>query len=566
MPVSLITMNGLFANPAEQFLIPSYQRRYSWGSLQVKELIDDVMESDIQDGHLLGMIILHSYRDRNGFKIDVVDGQQRLTTISLILKAMANTYRNRNIQNNGVIASQIERLLSCQNLQAVSFPKIVLGNLDNNDYENIINGINRILDNRKLEEVTLWLNNKFNTFSDNELNDFHNRFLNSAQIIKLDVDNIIDANKLFETFNNRGLPLTKTDIIKNLIFGEAARLNNLDVYETVKTVWTDIIYALDNLGKEDDFFRRFISSVIPAKVSERRLIERFKEHLRELLSIHDADLHAKGQALMSFLEEIFTTSLEYRKIVKAQYTNIAVNKEIITLNAIKGDNTYVFLMQFMQKDVTNELKIDVIKKVTTLILRRHICKRQTGANEQIFVSLIQTLKHIDNNNIDQFNTDLDVILTKNKHYPTDIQFRNYLNDFTLENRTEKRAKVFLERFNTSLNQNIPEDTTASELFHIVPEDFNIDGNGLQWQAYLNGQTVAPFINRLGNLTLKHPDDTTYRVGNHGNIYQHLIASFDNSLLGINRSLKHNFPNNFGPAEINNRESLIIEEVVSYWSL
>jgi hypothetical protein len=182
------------------------------------------------------------------------------------------------------------------------------------------------------------------------------------------------------------------------------------------------------------------------------------------------------------------------------------------------------------------------------------------------VSLIQTLKHIDNNNIDQFNTDLDVILTKNKHYPTDIQFRNYLNDFTLENRTEKRAKVFLERFNTCLNQNIPEDTTASELFHIVPEDFNIDGNGLQWQAYLNGQTVAPFINRLGNLTLKYPNDIIYGVGNHGNIYQHLIASFDNSPLGINRSLKHNFPNNFGPDEINRRESLIIEEVVSYWSL
>ena len=163
-------------------------------------------------------------------------------------------------------------------------------------------------------------------------------------------------------------------------------------------------------------------------------------------------------------------------------------------------------------------------------------------------------------------TDLDVILTRNKHYPTDIQFRNYLNDFTLENRTEKRAKVFLERFNTSLNQNIPEDTTASELFHIVPEDFNIDGNGLQWQAYLNGQTVAPFINRLGNLTLKHPDDIIYGAGNHENIYQHLIASFDDSPLEINRSLKHNFPNNFGPNEINDREIEIINEVVRYWRL
>jgi hypothetical protein len=334
----------------------------------------------------------------------------------------------------------------------------------------------------------------------------------------------------------------------------------------VKTVWTDIIYALDNLGKEDDFFRRFISSVTLAKVSESKLIERFKQHLGGLLRIHDANLVAKGQALILFLKEILITSLEYRKIVKAEYLNIDINKEMITLNAIKGDNTYVFLMQFMQKNVPNVTKIDVIKKVTTLMLRRHICRRQTGENEQIFVSLIQTLKHIDNNNIQHFITDFDVILTKNNHYPTDLQFRNSLNAFRLDRNSEKRARVFLERFSTSLNQNIPEDTSASKLFHIVPEDFNIDGNGLQWQAYLNGQTVAPFINRLGNLTLKYPNDIIYGVGNHGNIYQHLIASFDNSPLEINRSLKHNFPNNFGPDEINNREQLIINEVVAYWSL
>lgn len=565
MEVNLVTINSLFANAAEQFLIPSYQRRYSWGSLQVKELIDDVMSSNIQEGHLLGMIILHRYLDNNGFKIDVVDGQQRLTTISLILKAMANTYRNRNIQNNDAIALQIEELLRCQNLQAQRFPKIVLGNLDNDDYNNIINGINHQLDNRKLYEVTEWLNRKFNRYSYQELNDFHNKFLNSAQIIKLVANNIVDANKLFETFNNRGLPLTKTDIIKNLIFGEAARLNNLDVYETVKTIWTDIIYALDNLGKEDDFFRRFISSVTLAKVSESKLIEKFKQHLGGLLKIHDANLVAKGQALILFLKEILLTSLEYRKIVKAEYLNIDINKEIITLNTIKGDNTYVFLMQFMQKNVSNVTKIDVIKKVTTLMLRRHICKKQTGANEQIFVDLTKTLSDIENN--DQFTTDLDAKLKNINNYPDDNEFKNFLKKFIIENKiSEKRAKVFLERFSTSLNQNIPEDTTASELFHIIPEDFNIDGNGLQWQAYLNGQTVAPFINRLGNLTLKHPNDITYGVGNHGNIYQHLIASFDNSPLGINRSLKHNFPNNFEPAEINNRESLIIEEVVSYWSL
>ena len=88
MEVNLVTINSLFANAAEQFLIPSYQRRYSWGSLQVKELIDDVMSSNIQEGHLLGMIILHRYLDNNGFKIDVVDGQQRITTSIILLKVI----------------------------------------------------------------------------------------------------------------------------------------------------------------------------------------------------------------------------------------------------------------------------------------------------------------------------------------------------------------------------------------------------------------------------------------------------------------------------------------------
>src|SRR5688572_1468387 len=85
-PTSL-SINQLLGSTNEQYIIPTYQRRYSWHERQVWELVDDILLLDGGDTHLLGSIVCLAGRHTAGInKLELVDGQQRLTTITILLE------------------------------------------------------------------------------------------------------------------------------------------------------------------------------------------------------------------------------------------------------------------------------------------------------------------------------------------------------------------------------------------------------------------------------------------------------------------------------------------------
>lgn len=87
-PTSL-SINQLFSSTNEQYVIPTYQRRYSWHERQVWELIDDILLIEDGDTHLLGSIVCLAGHHTAGLnKLELVDGQQRLTTITILLECI----------------------------------------------------------------------------------------------------------------------------------------------------------------------------------------------------------------------------------------------------------------------------------------------------------------------------------------------------------------------------------------------------------------------------------------------------------------------------------------------
>nr|HQU86391.1 DUF262 domain-containing protein [Pyrinomonadaceae bacterium] len=98
-----LTIAQLFATNNEQFIVPSYQRRYAWGYNQVAALFDDINMLKDGDGHLFGMILLHTHTHVGGLnKPELVDGQQRLTTLTILLKALQKSFEeigNRDRKN-----------------------------------------------------------------------------------------------------------------------------------------------------------------------------------------------------------------------------------------------------------------------------------------------------------------------------------------------------------------------------------------------------------------------------------------------------------------------------------
>ena len=86
---STLSINLLFGSPSEQYIIPTYQRRYSWHERQVWELIDDIGLIENADTHLLGSIVCLTGHHTAGLnKLELVDGQQRLTTITILLECI----------------------------------------------------------------------------------------------------------------------------------------------------------------------------------------------------------------------------------------------------------------------------------------------------------------------------------------------------------------------------------------------------------------------------------------------------------------------------------------------
>jgi len=370
-----------------------------------------------------------------------------------------------------------------------------------------------------------------------KLNRFFFKLTNIAVIIRLDVGMAQDAYKLFETINNRGLKLTPTDIIKNFLLGHAAKINSQQTLEKVKELWSEIITNLDNLDT-DDFLRQYVCSKLRRKITMSLLVYEFKRHYlknikqADLLGEYeyyqtdyeseteeegDDDLDANGNELeveedpekidiVTFLTSLRDLSAVYRRIAFASFENIKINRRIKNLNNILSKSSYIFLMHFLKDDVysVNE-KLEVLKYIETLMLRRHICERRTSENDDIFSKMISFIGRKD-------------ILNQLKYFISEGEFLPPDNDFELsfpkhefKGKLIDRAKYVLETIEYYRRGNTDELIVSSsgevELEHIIPQTINTKKSKEEfgdWEEYLGDNSIVKhkkFVNLIGNMTL-----------------------------------------------------------------
>jgi hypothetical protein len=205
-------------------------------------------------------------------KLELVDGQQRLTTISVLLECI----HDRLVRENELAEAQdVQRLLQARALGGAPVRKIALDSLDAVEFE-------KLADEEKLEHPNNpHLAHTFSLFRQwvkeqrlSELGTFLYRLKNQAIIIRLDVSEAKDAFKLFETINNRGLRLSPTDIIKNFILGNAARFGPNEL-ELARQKWAELLYCLDGTSI-DGFLRQFLIARMKKRVTASYVIQYFK--------------------------------------------------------------------------------------------------------------------------------------------------------------------------------------------------------------------------------------------------------------------------------------------------
>lgn len=535
-----LSLAQLFANSNEQFVVPSYQRRYSWKIQHTGALFDDIDLLKDNDGHLFGMIILHAGAYNGGFMTpELVDGQQRLTTLTILLKSIEKAYRKIEREET---ANEIRKMLQCKGPDKVLKNKLQLGDLDNPDYQIIMaEGDFNEIENKHLKDAIEYFNFWLSEYEEEDLDLFFHKLINVAVIIRLDVTLAQDAYKLFETINNRGLKLSATDIIKNFLLGHASKINDDNTLEQVKLIWAQIITELDGINT-DNFFRQYFCSILKRKITFNGLVEEFKTHYiknvenTDLLgefevysdtssydeeeaifengddnnteeNSHDLEVQpSKEVTIIEFLKRIRSASEIYRKMCYEDFSEQWLNIHITNLWRVQCFPSFIFLMHFFQKDYTKKTKINVLKMIETFMLRRHICERRTGENDYIFAQLMNSLEE---------KTEDEMLYSFRErlmdYYPDDAEFEDKLPTYQFKGKVEDRARYILEQLEYEKRGNTKETLISTSedvhLEHIVPQTINtkkaINEFG-DWITYLGEKALVKhkkYVSRIGNLTL-----------------------------------------------------------------
>lgn len=248
------------------FIVPDYQREFVWESRrEVERLLSDVIEAyntDPNKEYFIGTTVVYN----NNGRYELIDGQQRTTTLFLILCAFRNLFAKRSIPHN-VIDSLI-----CDYTYGPDKKQILLFHLEL-QYEEATNLLTDIAEEKdkhksilspsgkRLVEAYEYIYNQLASLEEHDLNNLLVYILYKLKFIQISTQDINDALKIFETINDRGTGLNPMDLLKNLIFRQV----NREQFAEIKSLWKQLVSILEEANEKPlRFLRYFIMSNYPA--------------------------------------------------------------------------------------------------------------------------------------------------------------------------------------------------------------------------------------------------------------------------------------------------------------
>lgn len=370
------------------YAIPRYQREYTWSRAQWDALFDDLLENE--PNYFLGSIIcINQSQDALSVQsLELVDGQQRMTTLSLLLAAIYQSFR---VLPNLGMEQQIELynlkhklVLKKKSDQPRLIPQVQ--NYNQQDYFAVL-GKAGILDdveqvqhagNRRVLKAYrhfLWRIEQYLQELSEPVAGLQALLdkVNTATLVKIEVAGHSDAYTLFESLNNRGVPLTAIDLIKNKLLAvlEAKDSGSIDKHYNR---WKKVIDALgDDYAVQERFFRQYYNAFKPDLkdiVSVPVATKSNLMHVYEKLIAHDAE---------SFLQAMIRLSAHYAQIVgyRAVPEQPKLSGLLLSLDRIQGAAAYLLLMVLFERKDTLELEQEHLEQVVHFLIAFFVRRNTT---------------------------------------------------------------------------------------------------------------------------------------------------------------------------------------------
>lgn len=534
-----------------QFRIPIYQRVYSWGIDNCQRLWDDIVrigeKTHSNQRHFIRSIIYFDENDSPASSIrtnSIIDGQQRLTTISLLIKALSKCIKQYNIDTN-FSSDKLEEygLFNRHGKQDLRF-KLQLSKRDNPIFK-------KILDEKPLTEKErgseLFKNYSF----------FEKKItMENASLLCQGLDKLLvidvrlmrnedDPQLIFETINSTGKELGETDKIRNWVFID------LDL-ETQNRYYTDFWEPMErsfgrNFPEDFEFFlRQYLALKLRKYVNERKVYTEFirwrqdKPDRTEL--IEDIVKFSKYYVNMRYVKE----KDEPLKIAFKNLKDISFKPCYSLLMGVYSD--------FKDGLIDTDEFVDILTIVESHYIRKQICSSGTAGFNKLYPTI--------HSKIDKENylESLSKIIIDNESptakYFKDNEFKEY---FVLKEIKPSLRKYILgqiEHFKTKERVNI--DNLSVE--HIMPQNKELKDD---WQKMIGDNWIEvqdKYLHTIGNLTL-----TGYNSELSDLPFQDkktIDGGFDNSPLSINRLLKN--VENWNQEAIENRAHQLFEIAQNRW--
>ncbi|WP_369715406.1 DUF262 domain-containing protein [Leptotrichia sp. HSP-536] len=530
------------------FNIPVYQRNYDWQEENCKKLftdIENIIKHNEEIEHFLGTVVYVLTKiERDYEEYVLIDGQQRITSISLLLKALHEKIISEDTKEsiweqyliNKKSPDNIRIRLKPIESDSVSYKQLI----DNND-DSLNSNVCR---NYKIFKELL----ENSHYSAEQI--YSALYKIELVTIKLEKDKKSENPQLiFESLNSTGLSLTQADLIRNYLLMNSEYEKQTVLY---KNFWLKIEIELTN-KKISDFIRDFLTMKTGKIANKNKVYDDFKEYMRIQKELNEE----------AVLEELVTYSKYYNWFLNANSNNEKINEKLKHFKYLKNTTVYPLLLSIFEdtyyyKKLDEDKLLKIIDLLISYIFRRTICGYKTSSINKVFASIPKKILENQNEKDIYFKIEKNLMERRLETiFPRDEEFKVNFIKYNFE-KNKELFKYTLKELEQKVSNNVINDTSNLNIEYIMPENLNSE-----WKLELGEKkfenTHLEYLGTIGNSSLIENDLLRYNKN-----FKTKKEFYQKSNIEITRNI-----NNYQvwtDNEIKNRAEQLYEKSKEIWSI
>ncbi|MCM1160377.1 MAG: DUF262 domain-containing protein [Roseburia sp.] len=480
-------------NGNKQFLIPVYQRYYSWDIEQCRRLWNDIvdMQKKNKPGHFVGSIvnIAEQAMPTGVQKYMIIDGQQRMTTLTLLLIALRD-YAINHPEDTNINSRRIDNMLLKNECESGDERYKLL--LTENDRNILIS----LVEQKPIADGTtsrLLANHHFFT-EQIEKNDLMPaevyESIGKLQIVNITLDRAVDdAQAIFESLNSTGKELSESDLIRNYVLMGLENNEQCYVYENL---WRPMELMFE-YEKQDSVMDRFFRDYLTMKLAR---IPKMDKVYEEFKSYH---VNCEFSSVRELCQDLLTYTKYYTDMVFIRSSNSIIKALYLDVNDLRMEVAFPFLLKvhndYTEGIITEDNFIEILKMCISYVFRRSICDIPANSLNKTFATLRNEIKLDDYmNSIKAFF----ILRDDYKQFPDDDKFETA---FVSKDIYNMRSRNYILSHLENYNNKAPIVIENYTIEHIMPQNANPND---EWKKELGPdwkEIQKTYLHTIGNLTL-----------------------------------------------------------------